>query len=65
MFGFSLKPITNAATIVTIAIEVLAAVTIVAALVIGFSEKPNNKPAHKKGVYASLIALVAGAGIGL
>ncbi|MEM8718808.1 MAG: 2Fe-2S iron-sulfur cluster-binding protein [Cyanobacteria bacterium P01_G01_bin.39] len=50
---------------VTAASTSMAMVTIVAALVIGFSEKPNNKPAHKKGVYASLIALVAGAGIGL
>ncbi|MEL6441438.1 MAG: 2Fe-2S iron-sulfur cluster-binding protein [Cyanobacteria bacterium J06621_8] len=43
----------------------MSMVTIMAALAIGFSEQPRNKSAHQKGVYASLLALFAGAGIGL
>ena len=50
---------------VTAASTTMAMVTMVAALAIGFSEKPRDKSAHQMGVYASLLALVAGAGLGL
>ena len=42
----------------------LAMATLIAALAINFT-KPNDKEANKTGVYASLLAFVAGAGIGL
>ncbi|MEL6501900.1 MAG: 2Fe-2S iron-sulfur cluster-binding protein [Cyanobacteria bacterium J06623_1] len=42
-----------------------AMVTIIAFLAIGLSEKPKNKEANQTGVYASLLAFVAGAGAGL
>lgn len=42
----------------------LAMATIIAALAVGFT-KPKDKAANQAGVYASLIAFVAGAGIGL
>ncbi|MEM8674122.1 MAG: 2Fe-2S iron-sulfur cluster-binding protein [Cyanobacteria bacterium P01_G01_bin.67] len=56
------NPVTRS---ITAASTSMAMVTMIAALVIGFSEKPRDKSAHKMGVYASLLALVAGAGIGL
>ena len=43
----------------------LAGITLAAALVIGFSDSPKDKSANKMGVYASLLAFVAGAGTGL
>ena len=42
----------------------LAMATIIAALAVGFT-KPRDKAANQTGVYASLIAFVVGAGIGL
>ena len=42
-----------------------AIVTMIAVLAIGFSDKNTDKAANQKGIYASLIALVAGAGVGL
>ena len=50
---------------ITAASSSLAMVTIIAAVVIGFSESPKDKLAHKTGVYASLLAFIVGAGIGL
>ena len=49
----------------TAASSSFAIVVMLAAVAIGLSEKPNNKAANKTGVYASLVALVAGAGVGL
>ena len=42
----------------------LAIATPIAALVVGFTQ-PKDKAANQAGVYASLIAFIAGAGIGL
>ena len=42
----------------------LAMATLIAALAINFT-KPNDKEANRTGVYASLLAFIAGAGIGL
>ena len=42
-----------------------AIVTIVAFLAIGLSEKSQDKATNKTGIYASVIALVTGAGVGL
>ena len=42
----------------------LATATLIAALAINFT-KPNDKEANKIGVYASLLAFIAGAGVGL
>ena len=42
----------------------LAMATLIAALAVGFT-KPKDKTANQAGVYASLIAFIAGAGIGL
>ena len=42
----------------------LAMATLIAALAINFT-KPNDKEANQTGVYASLLAFIAGAGIGL
>ena len=50
---------------ITAASTSLAMVTIIAAVVIGLSESPKDKSANKTGVYASLLAFVVGAGIGL
>ncbi|MEL6579049.1 MAG: 2Fe-2S iron-sulfur cluster-binding protein [Cyanobacteria bacterium J06621_12] len=43
----------------------LAMVTMIAFVAIGLSDKPKNKEANQTGVYASLLAFVAGAGVGL
>ena len=42
----------------------LAMATLIAALAINFT-KPNDKEANRTGVYASLLAFIAGAGVGL
>ena len=42
----------------------LAMVTLIAALAIGFT-KPKDKSSNQTGVYASLLAFIAGAGVGL
>ena len=50
--------------IITAASTSLAMVTLIAAVAIGLNN-PKDKSANQVGVYASLLAFVAGAGIGL
>lgn len=50
---------------ITAASTSLAMVTMIAVLAIGFSDRPKDKSANKMGVYASLLALVGGAALGL
>lgn len=50
---------------ITTASASFAMVVILAAVAIGLSDKPKDKAANKTGIYASLVALAVGAGIGL
>ena len=50
---------------ITAASASFAMIVMIAAVAIGLSDKPQNKAANKTGIYASLLALAVGAGIGL
>ena len=50
---------------ITAASASFAIVTIIGFLALGLSEKSNDKAANKTGIHAALIALIAGAGVGL
>ena len=50
---------------ITAASASLAMVTMIATLAIGLSDKSKDKAANKIGIYASVLSLVVGAGVGL
>lgn len=50
---------------ITAATASFAIVTMIATLAIGLSDKTKDKASNKMGIYASLLSLVAGAGVGL